>query len=652
MATSRLGRCWPHIYKDTIIPKRNEVEKSFLFLLLSFSKSIIIEMNVEKVVIRMSMIQIMDEDLANKIAAGEVVERCMNVVKELVENSIDAKSTEIHIDLIDSGIKEIRVGDNGIGMNKEDAVLAFSRHATSKLKSIEDLFQIHSLGFRGEALPSIAAVSHVVLKTSDGTSGTLVEINGGKLEKVEATDLRQGTIITVSDLFYNTPVRLKYLRNPYAELASITDYINKMALSYPAIKFVLTNNNKILLNTDGSNRLLKVIHAIYGLEVTKKMVEIHNANDDYEISGYISYPEMMKNNRNAITIMVNGRVIKNNEVIRYICDSYHTYMPPDKFPIAVIKIEVDPILVDVNIHPTKMDVKFSKIEALKELILSTISSTLEKLTLIPDAGLKTVSEGNTTKVANYYGTYSLSDREYDIDKKNEEFAQFEKMSLSLEVAEDQDTITNTLQSSLKETEHEEKKEPRIKEMYPVGLVHGTYIVAENEDGMFLIDQHAANERINYEYYLKELSNPTPHKTDLLVPITLEFPSNEWIILKEHLDLLTKMGFEFEDFGFQTLLIRTVPLWLPKGNEELAIRKIMDIITSIEDFSLAKFFDHVAATVACKASIKANDFITEDDMRVLLSRLRACQNPFTCPHGRPTIITYSNYELERLFKRAM
>ena len=189
-------------------------------------------------------------------------------------------------------------------------------------------------------------------------------------------------------------------------------------------------------------------------------------------------------------------------------------------------------------------------------------------------------------------------------------------------------------------------------MYPVGLVHGTYIVAENEDGMFLIDQHAANERINYEYYLKELSNPTPHKTDLLVPITLEFPSNEWIILKEHLDLLTKMGFEFEDFGFQTLLIRTVPLWLPKGNEELAIRKIMDIITSIEDFSLAKFFDHVAATVACKASIKANDFITEDDMRVLLSRLRACQNPFTCPHGRPTIITYSNYELERLFKRAM
>ena len=589
----------------------------------------------------MSNIQIMDEILANKIAAGEVVEKCMNVVKELVENAIDAKSTEIKVELQDSGVKEIKVTDNGIGMDKEDAVLAFSRHATSKVKNENDLFHIGSLGFRGEALPSIASVSNVTLKTCNGEYGTEVEIHGGKLISVNSSDLSCGTSITVKNLFYNTPVRLKYLKSLYAELSYITDYLNKMALSYPEIRFVLTNNDKVLLKTDGSGRLLKVINDIYGLSVTKKMIEISGENDDYKISGYISYPELQKSNKNSITLLVNGRVIRNLDIIRYITDSYHTYIPQDKYPIVVLKIDVDPILVDVNVHPTKMDIKFSKMDTLKELINNVITSKLESLTLIPDAALETIVDENKTRISTVYTPKAFE--EFNEVKKEEEFNSFEKMTLDFEVKEKEEVYNEDVV---------EVKRERIKKMYPVGLVHGTYIVAENEDGMFLIDQHAANERINYEYYLNELANPKPVCTDLLVPITLEFPSNEYLILKENFNLLDNLGIGYEEFGFQTIAIRSIPVWLTKSNTEHALRKIIDIIIVKEDFKLDKFIDHIAATVACKASIKANDHITQSDMEVLLERLRECDNPFTCPHGRPTIITYSKYDLEKLFKRAM
>ena len=591
----------------------------------------------------MSKIKVMDEVLANKIAAGEVVEKCMNVVKELVENSIDAKASEIKIELIDSGVKEIKITDNGIGMDKEDAELAFSRHATSKLKKEYDLFHINSLGFRGEALPSIASVSNVTLNTYNGKEATEINIDGGKIISVKTGELKQGTTILVKNLFYNTPVRLKYLKNLYTELSYITDYVNKMALSYPEIRFTLTNNNKILLKTDGSNRLLKVINDIYGLSVTKKMIEIKGENEDYQISGYISYPELQKSNKNAITILVNGRVIKNLDIVRYITDSYHTYIPQDKYPIAVLKIDVDPILIDVNIHPTKMDVKFSKMDTLKEILTKLISEKLESLTLIPDAALETMVDENKTRISTVYTPNRFE--EFDEAKKDEEFEIFEKMTLDFDVKEKETTYNN-------EVKVEEIKKERIKKMYPVGLVHATYIVAENEDGMFLIDQHAANERVNYEYYLKELSNPEPIVTDLLVPITLEFPSNEYIILKENFNLLDNLGIGYEEFGFQTIVIRSIPVWLTKSNVEQAIRKIIDIIVVKEDFKLDRFLDHIAATVACKASIKANDHITQNDMEVLLERLRDCENPFTCPHGRPTIITYSKYDLEKLFKRAM
>ncbi len=592
----------------------------------------------------MSKIKIMDEILANKIAAGEVVERCMNVVKELVENAIDANSTEIKIDLEDSGVKRITVTDNGIGMDKDDAVIAFSRHATSKLKVVDDLFNIDSLGFRGEALPSIASVSKMELRTSNGKEGTKVNVEGGKILSIDSCDLRKGTIITVENLFYNTPVRLKYLKSLYTELAYISEYIDKMALSFPNIKFVLTNNQKTLLSTDGSNRLLKVIHDIYGLSVVKKMVAVKNENMDYELSGYISYPEVMRSNKNAITTLVNGRLIKNHDLIRMITDSYHTYIPPDKYPIIVLKIEVDPALIDVNIHPTKMDIKFSKMDTLKELITTTIKDQLEKLTLIPDASLETKVEGVKTSIrTNYTPKTNL---EFDPQEKQKEYQEFEKMTLNFEVQEEKAT------SFSKGEEPKTEKKERIKKMYPVGLVHGTYIIAENEEGMFIIDQHAANERINYEYYLHELANPKRVTTDLLVPLTLEFPTNEYLRLKQNFSCLDQLGITYEEFGLQTIVIRSLPVWLTKAKTEQAVRQIIDIIIQQENFQLEKFFHHIAATVACKASIKANDHIMLEDMEVLLERLRNCDNPFTCPHGRPTIITYSKYDLEKLFKRAM
>lgn len=584
----------------------------------------------------------MDEVLANKIAAGEVVEKCMNVVKELVENSIDAKSDEIKIELIDSGVKMIRVTDNGIGMDKDDAVLAFSRHATSKLLDEDDLFNICSLGFRGEALPSIASVSNVVLKTCNGEEGWIVKVDGGKLIDVTPADLRNGTAIEVSNLFYNTPVRLKYLKNLYTELSHIVDYVQKMALSYPSICFTLINNDKTLLQTDGSGNLLKVIHSIHGLAITKKMIEIRGENEDYEISGYISYPEIVKGTRNAITTLVNGRIIRNQELNKTILDSYHTYIAVDKFPIVVMNIEVDPSLIDINIHPTKMDIKFSKIESLKELVRASITEQLTKLTLIPEVKKE---EFITKEEEQVIFTSFLQEKE---QKKEVEPANFEKKSFDFtyEVQDENTEYQESTRPILTEI-----KEPRIKKMFPVGLVHGTYIIAENEEGMFVIDQHAANERINYEKYLYELGNHEKQMMDLLFPITLELPMNEYIILKEHLDIFSSIGIIYEEFGLNTLVIRSVPIWLPKNSTEEAIRKIVDVIIHTENFDSYKFSEKIAITLACKMSIKANDHIELQDMEVLLERLRTCENPFTCPHGRPTIITYSNYELEKLFKRA-
>ena len=589
----------------------------------------------------MSKIQVMDEILANKIAAGEVVEKTMNVVKELVENSIDAQSDEIIISLIDSGVKEIIVSDNGIGMEEADAKMAFSRHATSKLKNLDDLFYIESLGFRGEALPSIASVSNVTLKTSDGKTGTLVKLYGGKDMEVERCDLQKGTTITVSDLFYNTPVRLKYLKNLYIELSNIVDYVNKMALSYPNIKFTLKNNDKILLQTDGSGDLLKVIYEIYGVDITKKMIPISGENDDYYISGYISYPEATKSNRNSITTLVNGRIIKNNELNKIITECYHTYIPKDKFPIIVMNIDVDPILIDINIHPTKMDIKFSKMEALKDLVTNLIEKNLKELTLIP-----TISVRDNYSVSEVKTQIKKSESE-DIREPKEEI-KYENITLDFSIQEEKMEYDESKEET---KELKEGKNYRIKEMIPRGIVYLTYIIAENEDGMYIIDQHAAAERINYEKVLNSLRE-TKTIIDLLVPVKIELSSPEFLILKQNFDLIKEYGFDIEEFGLNTIIIRSHPSWIADDIAEECIRKVIDIIIEKQKFDFDLFVWRMASTMACRMSIKANDYISYEDQIWLLNELRKCENPFTCPHGRPTIITYTKQDLEKLFKRSL
>ena len=590
----------------------------------------------------MSKIQVMDEVLANKIAAGEVVEKCMNVVKELVENSIDAKSTEISIKLIDSGVKEIEVSDNGVGMDPNDAQMAFQRHATSKLKNLDDLFYIESLGFRGEALPSIASVSNVRLKTSDGKRGTIVTLEGGKNMNVTPSDLQVGTTITVTNLFYNTPVRLKYLKNLYVELSYTVEYMNKMALSYPNIKFTLINNDKVLLKTDGNGDQLKVIYEIYGADITKKMIPIEGENDDYYIHGYISYPEVTKGNRNSITTLVNGRVIKNNELNKCIIDCYHTYIHKDRYPVIILNIEVDPILIDINIHPTKMDIKFSKIDTLKELIIDLITKRLEAISLIPE-----VSVRDNYSVSEVYK--EITEDSNDEEERNNEY---EELQLDFEVNEEKEEYKqkDDIKEDVSPFEVEERK-PRIKKMIPRGVVLMTYIVAENEDGMYLIDQHAAAERINYENILKKLKTK-PIIVDLLIPIKIELRPEEFLLIKERFDILKQYGFDIDEFGDNCVVVRTHPNWIPDDKSDEIIRKIVDIIVEKGEFDFDKFVWRMVATTACRMSVMANTYISKDEEEWILENIRYCDNPFTCPHGRPTIISYSKYELERLFKRQL
>ncbi len=590
----------------------------------------------------MSRIKVMDELLSNKIAAGEVVEKVVSIVKELVENSIDAKATMIKVDLKEAGLREITVTDNGIGMDKNDAQLAFQRHATSKLYTDDDLFNINSLGFRGEALPSIAAVSDVVLKTCQDDVGTQIHIKGGKILENKPSEGRIGTQITVTNLFYNTPARLKHLSSPYAELANVTEYVNKMALSYPKVKFILINDEKELLNTDGSGNLLKVIKSIYGLDIAKKMLPIEISNDDYEVSGYISLPEVNRSSRNHMTVLVNGRVIKNQYLNRIINDAYFSFKEDTRYPIVVIKITADPILVDVNIHPSKQDIKFSNFEDLKNMISEVINKTIRSKLLIPKIEVKEQPTVN-------YENLSLNLERNSI---SEEPSLLDKQKLTNLVNFNYEP-NNELDNEEEPSYIEERPKETLPELYPIGLALGTYIVCENERGIYLIDQHAAQERINYEKNSYLLAHPNNDVISPLIPMIIELPNNEFIIAKEKLDIIKSYNIDIEEFGINSFRVISHPTWFPKGNEEKIVRRIIEeIVNKGKDFSLAKFNNSLAALISCKMSVKANTRITKEAQEEIINELRKCNNPFNCPHGRPTIINFTTYEIEKMFKRVV
>lgn len=596
----------------------------------------------------------LDDILANKIAAGEVIERPANVVKELVENSIDASSSKIDIIIEEGGMNLIQIIDDGSGMDKDDARLCFSRHATSKIYNDQDLFCIQTLGFRGEAIPSIASISRFVLKTSDGSQGSTVIYEFGKFIEQKQSDLNRGTNISVSKLFQNVPARLKYVKSVNAEFAHIQNYVERLSLSHSDIAFTLIHNDKMTYKTNGNGNLLEVIHQIYGLSVVKNMLNLKAGNDEFQIEGFIGKIEVNRASKNHIVTMVNHRIVKNQVAIDAINQAYRKYLADNRYPIAVINIEIDPYLVDVNVHPSKLEVKFSKEYELKKLIFDAVSKTLENVNL-------------TYQVKEERPVFKpqLDQMDLDIDFRQEiptkvqekpqaSFIQQKKQPLFVH-EEKNEYITEPVEKLFEEPIQLEKVEVSLKEMkkkiFVKAQIHGTYIVGEDDSGMYLIDQHAAQERINYEYFLEKYSHPDMTMRDLLIPITVEYPLSECMMIEERKDLLKEVGIDLEPFG-NGFIIKQLPMWMNQINEHLFIEDMIQQILKDNKIDLLSLQEHAIATLSCKASLKGNSHLSIESMQTIVDNLMRCDNPYVCPHGRPTIIHYSAYELEKLFKRVV
>lgn len=591
----------------------------------------------------------LDEILANKIAAGEVIERPANVVKELVENSIDASSSKIDIIIEEGGMNLIEIVDDGLGMDQEDAKLCFSRHATSKITNDQDLFCIQTLGFRGEAIPSIASISYFELKTSDGQSGSTVVYEFGKFIEQKQSDLKRGTKITVTKLFQNVPARLKYVKSVNAEFAHIQNYVERLSLSHPDIAFTLMHNGKVTYKTNGNGQLLEVIHQIYGLSVVKNMLNLKVENDEFEVEGYIGKIEINRASKNHIVTLVNHRIVKNQIAIDAINQVYRKYLADNRYPIAIINIEIDPYLVDVNVHPSKLEVKFSKESELKQLIFDGVSKTLEGVNL-------------TYQVKEEKPVFKpqLDQLDLEIDFRQEvpplQVQPIERTMPSSIYEEKEEYQASPINQEISEQKIvEEIKETPLKEMkkkiFVKAQIHGTYIVGEDGEGMYLIDQHAAQERINYEYFLEKYSHPDMTMRDLLVPITVEYPLSECMIIEERKELLKEVGIYLDPFG-NGFIIKQLPMWMNQINEHLFIEDMIQQVLKDNKIDLLSLQEHAIATLSCKASLKGNSHLSIESMQTIVDNLMRCDNPYVCPHGRPTIIHYSAYDLEKLFKRVV
>lgn len=604
----------------------------------------------------MGKIRQLDDILSNKIAAGEVVERPSSVVKELVENSIDAGASKIDIFIEDGGMQKIKVCDNGEGMEAVDARLCFSRHATSKIKDDRDLFNIMTLGFRGEAIPSIASVSRFDLRTSTGFQGTSIVYEFGKYQQEEVCDLPKGTQITVTKLFQNVPARLKYLKSVNSEFAAIHQYVERMALAYPKIAFHLYHNDKAIFQTNGKGQLLEVIANMYGIATAKNMLPLHLQTDEFQIDGYISKIDTSRASKANIITLVNHRYVKNIMSIDAINNAYRSYLADNRYPIAVVNIEVDPYLVDVNVHPSKLEVRFSKEYELRDLIYNGVSETLRQVDLTYEAKNKQ-TERETFKPQLDQMTLPISEEppiqetplwtQSAISKDNHSVEEPVLAYQSQEVQQDV-IIPENLQPMMKE----EKIKPIKEKIYAKVQIHGTYLIGENEKGMYLVDQHAAQERINYEYYKDKFANLDLTMQPLIVPLQFEYPMSEFLILEERKEMLEKVGIHLEVFGQHGYIVRSLPLWMKKIDENVFVDEMIQEVLHKNHLDVVALQDHAIATLSCKASLKANTYLSQADMQTIFDNLMRCDNPYVCPHGRPTIIFYSSYELEKLFKRVV
>lgn len=564
----------------------------------------------------------LDAKLSNMIAAGEVVERIGNVVKELVENAIDAQSSKIDVYLEESGMRLIRVVDNGVGMDESDALLAFERHATSKIKNEYDLFHIRSLGFRGEAIPSIASVSRVELETSTGDSeGVRVVYEDGEFLEKSMGPWRKGTIVSVSRLFYHTPARYKYLKSPQTELANIVELMDKFALSHPEISFSLHHNGKLTFQTSGNGNTLDVLAKVYGLEVAKSMRRFSAKNRDYEISGFVSNPIQNRSNKNYLNFYVNHRQIRSTKLQKAVIDAYGQLIPIGRYPIVLVNISVDASLVDVNVHPTKQQVRFSEEDSLISLIEKTVRNKLELVEVIQPIKPQVKSQP---------------------DMIQERF--------ELPVAESQASSEQTTQETFHVEEEIQPTIKRIPAMEYIGQYHGTFLLFQNKEGLYMMDQHAAAERIRYERYLDRMSRPSTGSYDLLVPMKIELSASYVIEIDRKIEAISRFGIELVKENESTYQIKKIPSWFPRGYEIAYTESVLMTFVEEKSVEVSDLRDELAKLLSCKHSLKANAFVTKMEAEQLLSDLNRCLNPYTCPHGRPILLFMNETEIERWFHR--
>jgi DNA mismatch repair protein MutL len=616
-------------------------------------------------------IKVLDQQTANKIAAGEVVERPLSVVKELVENALDSGAIRISVDIKDGGITSITVNDNGCGIEPDDAALAFSRHATSKINKVEDLFHISTLGFRGEALPSIASVSIVtmVTRTNDSNSGTKLELEGGQIASAEPIGCPPGTSFTVKDLFYNTPARKKHLKSAASETAMISDLISRLALSRPDVNFKLTSQGRVLVETPGSGKLLDTIAAVNGVQVARKMLPVKAEQDGIFIDGYVGKPELNRATRTNQTFFVNGRYVKSKLISDALQEAYFTLLSSNRYPLAVLCLEIDPTLVDINVHPAKLEVRISKERELRHLIITSVQKALRTMLVVPtittDNNAKSTKQEEEKCVIEESSTAEIKQNESKVFEQtilelntkpmnnNNQYAEILKLSAQAqncresiekyprdevvsEAALPKEVITKETVLAEIQPAHE------FPDLLPLGQLLPTYILCQGHEGLYIIDQHAAHERVLYDYYYQQQEREHDSQM-LLVPVVLELNHQESQTLTENILTFRQLGFIIEQFGGNTYLIRGVPNGFPPGEEA---KFFFDVLDTKTDY----FHEKLAASIACRNAIKSGQKLSTMEMEKLINQMKALKNPYSCPHGRPTMIKLSFDELIKRFKR--
>jgi DNA mismatch repair protein MutL len=649
----------------------------------------------------MAEIHELSDILANQIAAGEVIERPASVVKELVENAIDANAKQIDVLVEEAGIQSIRIIDDGDGIDASQVQRAFLRHATSKITDRNDLFRVHSLGFRGEALPSIASVADVVLETAtaDAKQGTKIHYHGGELVEETGTGARQGTDITVTDLFFNTPARLKYLKSTQTELSQIVDILNRLSLSYPNIAFKLSHNGNEILRTAGNGNLQQVIAAIYGVQQARKMLAVQAEDNDFSINGFVSLPELTRANRSYISLLINGRYIKNYNLTKALIKGYGSKLMVGRFPIAVLSINMDPLLVDVNVHPQKQEVRLSKEDQLMALIEKTVKARFADQNLIPNgyenflgaeltpaqtddefvAQLNDMSKPYISEVQPQVpADHPVPMTAEDYDRLAENFSTNELNPVVVHNASELDgTAVSEFTAKYRDgadiSPFDDQGTPRAAQQnqldlhdetitavdehgqaFPdldyIGQMHGTFLFAQSPDGLYLIDQHAAQERVKYEYYREEIAKVGQESQRLLVPITIEYPTTDMLKIQAHEVELAQVGLKLEPFGPNTVIVREHPGWFEKGQEEDTVKEMVDWLLRDGEISVAQFRERTAIMMACKRSIRANMSLNDFEAKGLIQKLSRSENPYNCPHGRPVLVNFTNNDMEKMFKR--